>query len=78
MAGQPRAFLVLFGMGLRSFSMSPAFIPTVKELSTHLTEVEAREIVRRAMTYRTTAQVKKYLGEELARLDPKIAMLDTA
>ncbi len=78
MAGQPRAFLVLFGMGLRSFSMSPAFIPTMKELTTHLTEAEAKQIVRRAMTYRTTAQVKKYLGEQLARLDPKIAILDTA
>jgi phosphotransferase system enzyme I (PtsI) len=78
MAGQPRAFLVLFGMGLRSFSMSPSFIPTVKELATHLTEAEAHQIVRRAMTYRTTAQVKKYLGDQLARLDPKIAMLDTA
>jgi phosphotransferase system enzyme I (PtsI) len=78
MAGQPRSFLVLFGMGLRSFSMSPAFIPTAKELTTHLTEAEAHQIVRRAMTYRTTAQVKKYLGDQLARLDPKIAMLDTA
>ena len=27
MAGQPRAFVLLFAMGLRSFSMSPAFIP---------------------------------------------------
>jgi phosphotransferase system enzyme I (PtsI) len=78
MAGQPRSFLVLFGMGLRSFSMSPAFIPTAKELATHLTVAEAHQIVRRAMTYRTTAQVKKYLGDQLARLDPKIAMLDTA
>ena len=78
MAGQPRSFLILFGMGLRSFSMSPSFIPTVKELATHLTEAEAHQIVRRAMTYRTTAQVKKYLGDQLARLDPKIAMLDTA
>ena len=37
MAGQPRAFVLLFGMGLRSFSMSPAFIPIIKELTSHLT-----------------------------------------
>ncbi len=36
MAGRPRAVVLLFGMGLRSFSMSPAFIPTIKELITHL------------------------------------------
>ena len=33
MAGQPRAFVLLFAMGLRSFSMSPAFIPSIKELA---------------------------------------------
>jgi phosphoenolpyruvate-protein phosphotransferase (PTS system enzyme I) len=78
MAGQPRAFLLLFGLGLRSFSMSPAFIPTMKELASHLQQEEAKEIVRRAMTFRTTAQVKQYLGEQLQRLAPKIALLETA
>ena len=33
MAGAPRAFVLLFGMGLRSFSMSPAFIPMIKDLT---------------------------------------------
>jgi phosphoenolpyruvate-protein phosphotransferase (PTS system enzyme I) len=78
MAGQPRAFLLLFGLGLRSFSMSPAFIPTAKELVSHLTEEAAKQIVRKVKTLRTTAKVKEFLGEELKRLDPKIAMLDTA
>src|SRR5262249_54734476 len=32
MAGWPRCFLPLFGMGLRRLSMSPATVPTVKEL----------------------------------------------
>ena len=40
MAGSPRAFVLLFGMGLRSFSMSPAFIPTIKEL-THAPDTRA-------------------------------------
>src|SRR5207244_2081013 len=30
MAGRPRCFLPLFGMGLRRFSMSPGFLPTIK------------------------------------------------
>src|SRR5262249_32160304 len=37
MAGAPRAFVLLVGMGLRSFSMSPAFVPSMKELTSHLT-----------------------------------------
>src|SRR5207248_8370968 len=30
MAGRPRCVLALFGMGLRGFSMSPGFVPSVK------------------------------------------------
>ena len=30
MAGRPRCFLPLFGMGLRHFSMSPGFVPSIK------------------------------------------------
>ena len=30
MAGRPRCFLPLFGMGLRRLSMSPAFVPSIR------------------------------------------------
>jgi phosphotransferase system enzyme I (PtsI) len=78
MAGQPRAFLLLFAMGLRSFSMSPAFIPSMKELALHLTVAEARAILRRAMTFRTTASIKRFMADELNRLAPNLKILDTA
>ena len=32
MAGLPRCFLPLFGMGLRRLSMSPGFVPSIKEM----------------------------------------------
>lgn len=78
MAGQPRAFLLLFAMGLRSFSMSPAFIPSIKELATHLTEEVGRQVLRKALTLRTTAAVKRYMAEELGKIAPNLQMLDTA
>ena len=37
MAGMPSAFVLLLGMGLRSFSMSSSFIPSIKDLASHLT-----------------------------------------
>ena len=37
MAGQPKSFLLLLGMGLRNFSMSPAFIPSIKQLASQIT-----------------------------------------
>jgi phosphotransferase system enzyme I (PtsI) len=78
MAGQPRAFVLLFAMGLRSFSMSPAFIPSMKELAAHLTEEIARRVLRKALTLRTTAAVKRYMAEQLSQIAPNLQMLDTA
>jgi len=78
MAGQPRAFVLLFAMGLRSFSMSPAFIPSMKELAAHLTTDQARLLLRRAMTLRTTAAVKRYMAEQLRIIAPNLSWLDMA
>jgi len=78
MAGQPRAFVLLFAMGLRSFSMSPAFIPSMKELAAHLTTEQARLVLRRAMTLRTTAAVKRYMAEQLRVIAPNLSWLDMA
>ncbi|QDU30381.1 Phosphoenolpyruvate-protein phosphotransferase [Anatilimnocola aggregata] len=76
MAAQPRAFVLLFAMGLRSFSMSASFIPSMKELAAHLTEESCRTILRRALTLRTTSAVKRYMAEQLAILAPNLRMLD--
>jgi phosphotransferase system enzyme I (PtsI) len=78
MAGQPRAFVLLFAMGLRSFSMSPAFIPSMKELAAHLTEEIARRVLRKALTLHTTVAVKRYMAEQLQAIAPNLQMLDTA
>ena len=73
-----RAFVLLFGMGLRSFSMSPAFIPTIKELTSHLTQARAEAILERALTLKTTALVRRYLGQEIADIAPNLKLLETA
>lgn len=77
MAGSPRAFVLLFAMGLRSFSMSPAFIPTIKELATHLTVEDSRLILRRAFRMMTTGQVNRFMAEQIERIAPNLRMLDT-
>src|SRR5262245_48983159 len=43
MAGRPRCVLPLIGLGLRQFSMSPAFVPTVKALVRSLTLPVAKQ-----------------------------------
>ncbi|MEQ8785556.1 MAG: phosphoenolpyruvate--protein phosphotransferase [Pirellulaceae bacterium] len=77
MAGQPRAFVLLLGMGLRSFSTSPAFVPSVKELASLLSVRTARHILRHAMRLKTTTNVKRYMADQLAKIAPDLALLDT-
>lgn len=77
MAGLPRAFALLVGMGLRSMSMSPALLPGIKELASHLTAEQTRKMLRRAMKLKTTEQVLTYLRDEVDRLAPNLKLLDS-
>jgi phosphotransferase system enzyme I (PtsI) len=78
MAGQPRTFVMLLGMGLRNFSMSPAFIPTIKDLAAHVTAAQAEHLVQHALELKTLAKVKRYVDDQLRRLAPNLAVLDIA
>ena len=77
MAGKPKAFVLLLGMGLRSFSMSPAFVPSIKQLAQHLTIQESEEVLAAVMKFKTTAQVSKYMARYIERIAPKLSILDS-
>ena len=77
MAGNPKAFLLLLGMGLRQFSMSPAFVPSIKRLASKVSVAEAQAIVTAVMKFKTTAQVNKYMSRQVAILAPSLAILDS-
>jgi phosphotransferase system enzyme I (PtsI) len=76
MAGRSSAFAVLLGMGLRSFSMSPAFIPYIKEFARHLSIADAERILDKALSFCTTDKVREYLRGELAEIVPDMAKFD--
>ena len=78
MAGGPRAFVLLVGMGLSSFSMSPAFIPMIKDLAAHLTRKSAEAILRRALELKTTASVQRFMAAKIAEIAPNLKLLDSA
>lgn len=77
MAGQPKAFILLLGMGLRRFSMSPAFVPSIKQLASQVTIFEAEQILESVLKLKTTLQVKKFMSRQLEHLAPNLALLDT-
>jgi phosphotransferase system enzyme I (PtsI) len=78
MAGQPRAFVLLLGMGLRQFSMSPAFVPTIKQLAAKISQNAAETILRRTLKLKTTAEVKRFMARQIKQIAPDLAILDTA
>ena len=77
MAGTPRAFVVLLGMGLRRFSMSPAFVPSIKQLASMISIDEAEDIVASVMDFKTITQVKKFLRRAIEQIAPDLKILSS-
>ncbi len=77
MAGRPLCLLPLLGMGLTRASMSPAFVPTVKEMVRVLNIPAARRAARRVLKMRTVGEVREYLSDQVRKICPNVAKLDT-
>ncbi|OAI48399.1 phosphoenolpyruvate protein kinase [Planctomycetaceae bacterium SCGC AG-212-F19] len=77
MAGRPRLFLPLFGMGLTRLSMSPSFLPTIKEVLRCTSQQGAREIADRVLAMATVGEVRGYLTRRLRLICPNVTLLDT-
>ncbi|HMP77979.1 MAG TPA: phosphoenolpyruvate--protein phosphotransferase [Pirellulaceae bacterium] len=76
MAGQPKAFVLLLGMGLRRMSMSPALIPTMKQLASQVTVTEAQQILESVLRLKETNQVIKFMTRQIEQLAPNLTLLD--
>src|SRR5262249_11352896 len=73
MAGDPEATLLLLGLGLRSFSMSPYHLPVVKRLIAAVHLREAQEVAREACALGSTTEVRALLRRHTLRLAPELA-----
>jgi phosphoenolpyruvate-protein phosphotransferase len=76
MAGRARCVLPLFGMGLRRVSMSPAFLPSIRELVRRLTLGVARDAAEAVLRMATVQEVRSYLTEKVREIWPDISVLD--
>jgi phosphoenolpyruvate-protein phosphotransferase len=76
MAGRSRCFLPLLGMGLRRFSMSPAFVASIKEVARHTPLSVAQTVARRVLGMRTVGQVRGYLTRKVREVWPEVNLVD--
>ncbi len=76
MAGQPRSVLALYGMGLRKFSMSPAFIPTIKALLASVTTTQAERFAHQILQLKTSEEIRSYLTARLHEVSSDLEVFD--
>jgi phosphoenolpyruvate-protein phosphotransferase (PTS system enzyme I) len=76
MAGRPRCIVPLLGMGLRRLSMSPAFVPSIKELLRHTTLSQAEKVAQRVLSMHTVGEIRGYLTRKVREIWPNVNILD--
>src|SRR5947208_487324 len=76
MAGRPRCVLPLLGMGLRRLSMSPAFVPSVKEMLRHTTLPLAQQVAQRVLQMHHVGEIRGYLTRKTREVWPDVNILD--
>lgn len=71
MAGQPEFTMLLLGLGLRSFSMTPPAVPEVKRLIRGVSLDQCRRVARKAVGFDSDREVLNYLRDEVNKVMPK-------
>lgn len=71
MAGELEYVIMLLGMGLRNFSMTPPAIPEVKQLIRSVRISDCQKVARRVASYDSERQIINYLKEETRKIIPE-------
>jgi len=72
MCSEPIYTILLLGLGLRSFSVSPIAIPTVKRILRKVTMRDAVEVAQRCLEFETAEEGQEYLETRLKSLLPEL------
>ncbi len=71
MAADPIPALVLFGFGLRRFSMNPIFIPRIKEVLRSVESKAIKSIMRKAVQLNSAQEIEELIIEKVLVKYPK-------
>ena len=57
-------------------SMSPAFVPSVKEVIRRTTQARAQEIADRVLCMSTVGEIRGFLTRKIRQIWPSVSLLD--
>lgn len=72
MAGEPHFALILLGLGLDEFSMSPFAVPQIKRIIRSVKYEDAQRIAQKALEFNTGKDVEDFARRELKKLLPEV------
>ncbi len=72
MSGNPQYTMLLIGLGLRSFSATPAAVPEVKRVCRSVTIEQCEQVSRHVRSLDNARDIRTYLKEELSKVFPEL------
>jgi len=72
MSGSPTFTMLLLGLGLRRFSVTPSAIPEIKNVCRGVNLEQCRAVAARALSMENARDIKSYLKEELKKRVPEM------
>ena len=74
MSGNPMYTMLLLGIGLRNFSVTPAAVPEVKRVCRSVTIDQCKRVALQVSTLEDARTIKAYLKEELSKVFPEFPL----
>ncbi len=75
MAADPLSAIILLGLGLRTFSMNPIFIPKVKKALRAVELKTAEKAVAEALKLKTAREIEEFMIEAILRRHPEAFLM---
>ena len=72
MAGEPEFAMLLLGLGLRTFSITPPAIPEIKKIIRSVTIDQCRRVARKAGSFDSDREIVNYLKDEVSKVMPEV------
>jgi phosphoenolpyruvate-protein phosphotransferase (PTS system enzyme I) len=72
MSGSTTYTMLLLGMGLRQFSVTPSALPEIKSIIRRVTIDQCQAIARHVMSLESATSIKRYLKEQLKQAIPDL------